>query len=302
MMKNECPIVRDLLPLYAEDMVGEETRAFVDEHLANCEACRAALEEIKSAPEPVPAVTAVPMRAIARKISRARVLAALCAAFIVAAVAFAVYIAAAQPHYFPYAEGIFTMVEHPDGSVTLTFGPDVTYASATHCFISDGAEGSLIVYEVQAGYTLLDRLRPGGFGESTMRLAPHEDAPMVIYYTQNNGRENVCVYGQEHINGGMQTLARLTLGYYFIIACALAAVLALCALLIRRARAVFSVICAVPVSYILAHLAVMGPRMTTYDIEREFVCILWVGGLIFCAIICALWAFHIHRRAKRLAL
>ena len=32
-MKNECNIVRDILPLYVEDMVSEETAKFVKEHL-----------------------------------------------------------------------------------------------------------------------------------------------------------------------------------------------------------------------------------------------------------------------------
>ena len=32
-MKNECSIVRDVLPLYFENMVREETAAFVREHL-----------------------------------------------------------------------------------------------------------------------------------------------------------------------------------------------------------------------------------------------------------------------------
>ena len=38
-MKNECNIVRDLLPLYIENMASEETRAFVEVHLSNCPEC-----------------------------------------------------------------------------------------------------------------------------------------------------------------------------------------------------------------------------------------------------------------------
>ena len=34
-MKNECSIVRDVLPLYFENMVREETAAFVREHLSD---------------------------------------------------------------------------------------------------------------------------------------------------------------------------------------------------------------------------------------------------------------------------
>ena len=47
-MKNECSIVRDILPLYFENMVSEETSAFVKEHLENCSECAAELEAIKA--------------------------------------------------------------------------------------------------------------------------------------------------------------------------------------------------------------------------------------------------------------
>ena len=40
-MKNECSIIRDILPLYVENMVSEDTSEFVKEHLENskCSFC-----------------------------------------------------------------------------------------------------------------------------------------------------------------------------------------------------------------------------------------------------------------------
>ena len=46
-MKNDCKIIKDLLPLYAEDMVSEETAQYIDEHLKDCEECRTELESLK---------------------------------------------------------------------------------------------------------------------------------------------------------------------------------------------------------------------------------------------------------------
>ena len=37
---NECKIVQDLLPLYAEDLLSEETKKFVEEHCDGCGECR----------------------------------------------------------------------------------------------------------------------------------------------------------------------------------------------------------------------------------------------------------------------
>ena len=46
-MKPECSIVRDLLPLYAEDMVSEQTARYIEDHLKDCPACRAELDSLK---------------------------------------------------------------------------------------------------------------------------------------------------------------------------------------------------------------------------------------------------------------
>lgn len=48
MMKKECSVVRDVLPLYLEHMVSEGTAAFVEEHLESCSDCAAELERLKS--------------------------------------------------------------------------------------------------------------------------------------------------------------------------------------------------------------------------------------------------------------
>ena len=46
-MKNECSIVQDILPLYVEDMVSEDTAGFVKEHLRGCPECRAELKKLR---------------------------------------------------------------------------------------------------------------------------------------------------------------------------------------------------------------------------------------------------------------
>ena len=43
---KRCGLVQDLLPLYAEEMCSEESRALVTEHLAECADCRGVLEKM----------------------------------------------------------------------------------------------------------------------------------------------------------------------------------------------------------------------------------------------------------------
>ena len=46
-MKTHCDIIRDLLPLYADDACSDESRRLVDEHLQECPDCVSVLEKLK---------------------------------------------------------------------------------------------------------------------------------------------------------------------------------------------------------------------------------------------------------------
>lgn len=47
-MTKECNIIRDILPLFAEEMTSEDTNIFVREHLQHCLECSSVLESIRS--------------------------------------------------------------------------------------------------------------------------------------------------------------------------------------------------------------------------------------------------------------
>ena len=47
MIKNECEIVKDLMPNYIEDLANQGTKNFIEEHLKKCEPCNEMLENLK---------------------------------------------------------------------------------------------------------------------------------------------------------------------------------------------------------------------------------------------------------------
>lgn len=51
MSKMHCDIVKDLLPLYVEDVCSEKSKAEIEEHLKECETCSAYYETLKEEPE-----------------------------------------------------------------------------------------------------------------------------------------------------------------------------------------------------------------------------------------------------------
>lgn len=44
---KECNIVKDLLPLYIEELCSEDSKDYVETHLENCEKCRESFEYLK---------------------------------------------------------------------------------------------------------------------------------------------------------------------------------------------------------------------------------------------------------------
>ena len=113
-MKNECSIIRDLLPLYAENMVSDDTAAFVAEHLKSCEACRTEYEQIKK-PKPIQKGNdAAPLQKLSHKLKLKRIQTiALTAVFVIALLVSAFAVLGA-PIYQPYSEGIVTIEELGD--------------------------------------------------------------------------------------------------------------------------------------------------------------------------------------------
>lgn len=78
-MKLECDVIRDLLPLYAEKLASPASSALVEQHLAECEACRAELERMeKPVPvQPEPQLDA-PLKNIRSSLNRRRLRTMLC--------------------------------------------------------------------------------------------------------------------------------------------------------------------------------------------------------------------------------
>ena len=48
-MKYPCGIIKDLLPLYIDDIANEESKIAVEKHLTECEACKKYYEAMKEA-------------------------------------------------------------------------------------------------------------------------------------------------------------------------------------------------------------------------------------------------------------
>ena len=134
-MKNECSIVKDLLPLYREEMVSRETAAFVAAHLRSCGECRAELERLD---QPLTAADgqmpgeggaspdAEPLRRLRRTLRRKRAQTVLCTAALLLALMLSLFGYLTAPSFFAWTPGLADVSETPDGLVVLSFDEKVS--------------------------------------------------------------------------------------------------------------------------------------------------------------------------------
>lgn len=111
-MSMNCNIIRDLMPLYLDETLSNESRTAVEEHIEECPECRKMLEQMKceeldeaADPGKDPADAASPLKAIKQKLRNRRIVVALITAVVVAGIAAAVFVmTCVRETYIPYEE------------------------------------------------------------------------------------------------------------------------------------------------------------------------------------------------------
>lgn len=290
-MKDICPVIQDILPLYAENLVSPESEQIINEHLLNCPHCREAAATF-SVPSATADEAALPLSALRKKLRRRKLLAA--ALGILAGLIAVICIVSAlnSPEYFPYSEGILDVRPSTEGQILhsgeivdvqsagdgliIFFSPEVSDFSISE---SREPESDLTVYTVEAWTSRWDSMKPH---KNALSTVISDDSPFVVYYAQNNGKEDVCIYGKEYVSGGMMTLPALRMGYYVVIMVLLFIVLTLTAIIFRKKRAgvCLGIAALYPTAYLLSH-TVLGIGTVSYSFSRDFSLVLLCSVPIF---------------------
>lgn len=297
-MKNECSIIKDLLPLYAENMVSDETASFVEEHLKSCAECRKEYEKIKEPETVTNEADAVPLINLERKLKKKKIQTIAFTAVVVAALLVSVFAVLSSPEFFPYRDGLLSMTENADKSVTVTFDEKVTdYSCQSYLDPNDSGQ---IFYQIEAWTSLWDKMFSNR-GVRSVTVMPKDDLSLSVYYSSNNGEPDLCVYGQPTEDGGVISLPRLTLGYYLIFAVAVFVLSVILRLVFRHKEGVkkwIGRILLYSVSYISGHLIVLGFKTVSYSAQRDFVLIVCISVLIFFGLYLALGIYRRHKESQ----
>lgn len=116
-----CNVIRDLLPLYAEDMVSPESKALVEDHLQGCESCTKELEDLKNTPKLPLEVETGSLRRVGNAIQKRRTLTALAAAMTAIALIVTVYIFMNTTIYLTAGQAVEGLELREDGGLAIDF-------------------------------------------------------------------------------------------------------------------------------------------------------------------------------------
>ena len=126
---NECKLVEDLLPLYAEDLVSKESADFIREHCAGCAHCGKLLRRSE---EVIPMKTDMPNYKKALKRDRTQtILFGMAIAIIAMALAFAVFVVGYMPQKLDREPII---LESPDGVHSVRLEPYTSWLGINQGF------------------------------------------------------------------------------------------------------------------------------------------------------------------------
>lgn len=124
-MKITCDIIRDLLPLYAEDMVSEDSKQLVDEHLCGCDDCTRELARIKKT-DPIPVeINSEPLNHVRKMIIRRRALSVMASVFTLLTLAAFVVSFLFAPFQLTKEEALDDFYVREDGAVVVDYSSAV---------------------------------------------------------------------------------------------------------------------------------------------------------------------------------
>ena len=246
MSRVNCEVIEDILPIYVENMASPSTRELVEEHLADCEACRqkeAKMHGDVQLPEDTGAGAKL-LNKLSRQIYKKKVTAVAVTVLGMLLLCVLCMVHLNSPISIPY-EAIADSVEigkNESGRLEVNITDNLGGQFVKEDSIDE--DGVRTIY-IHLYTTRLRQLQKMNAGSSRFQFmteesgASKEDAVgRVYYYPSEQTGEAVCIYENEaiagHRSGGVIVLPRLTQNYYMAFAVLFVLIGVVCCFIFRK--------------------------------------------------------------------
>ena len=292
-MSISCSVIRDLLPLYAEDLAGEESKALVEKHLEACADCKAALEDLKE-PKPVAVVEeAVPLRLMKQLMRKHTLFLIILAVCLTATLALIVLSRMTAPE--AVGEEALAFFENNNGRFSFRITGNAPQGTTLQMeyFTDESGRNCVAVSPYTSPWLRLF----GKNTDGTIIATSRGDLDLAYYCNQRKGGTLQLLYPMHDQPNLGAALPRLVLNDYLIISLVLAILFLLLALLFRKkasGRTLLHTALAFN-CYAPAHLAVKGTNGITYFLQQDLVFILLTALTLFGAVFSALSLYRLQK-------
>lgn len=299
-MKKECSIVREILPLFAENMVNEETAEYVKLHLENCEECKEELSNLSAPIVKSVRTNSESLKRIKKQFRRNKLhsLLLMSALMIVFFVSLFSYVT--SPNYFSYSEDLMTISDLESNSIRISFNDQVTGYRLSE---EKNPEDSRRIIHIEAWSTIWESVL-FRHGDQNAVISLTDDRPIAVYYTRScsenhDSLNGYLVYGEPRATqGGVVSISGHSIKMGPVIAAILVAILLVIIIVARKKQHSNDLLVRLimaPAAYLLGHFCVMRFSTISCSLMRDLSLIVFVSTVIYCAML-LIWKIHSTRR------
>ncbi len=201
-MKISCDVIRDLLPLYAEDMVSKDSRELIEGHMADCPKCAKALETLREPVQIPPEPDPVRIKNLGKRMLQRTILLVMVMILFVSTVVTWVFAAVCWCSIPVSLEDMQYTIVQEDGKTfvelhyigTLSWWRDRNSNTPSPLGVPDPEVGSEVLC-LRVSRTLLDELLGVNKRLETVRI-PIRDSVSAWYF---EGNETQWLWGDESL-------------------------------------------------------------------------------------------------------
>lgn len=285
---KECNIVKDLIPLYDEELLSQESKEFVEKHIKDCEECKTYLSEsLVESKISENDDTKTQLESMKKSINKRIRTLGFSVAFLLLAVFALVANYLTAPIYFEYSEDWFEKEKVGDNLNLIATNTDITNFNVAEY------KDEIMVEAYTTRWEMITRF--GAIVEKSIQI-PNNKA---IYYS--NKYDNAKALNTVENQGGIKELPRLALNMYFMVALSIVAVMVILYTFMRLFKIntgkfkYWLALIFIPASYLIGFLLVKGPDGgASFDMMRDLQYIL-ISGVASMAFITSIYSLIKNR-------
>lgn len=294
-MKVSCDVIKDLLALYAEDMVTQDTKNLVEEHCMTCAQCKITLDEMKTVQHIPIDNDASAMVRIKTGIYKRRRITVISAILIAVTFAAAVLVWLTSPIWLSAEDAIEYVEQMNDGQLKIKY--------SDQCSGRYLGEGVILCYMTRDDI-LFDKELPAGMNDASYGgydvIYPGES---LWYVGSFAGEETTLLWGDERVrpNIGDRLTPDRSQEYIFYVSLTVGALLMLLGFLFCKTRVgKICFHCATP--FLCCSLSVLvvtwGNFLAFEDLPCKLGCTLLLTVLNWSSVLC-FWKMLAYHRADK---